>query len=464
MRLYNGVRLLGNGPCLRNVELLDRGVWPMVQFMAKTGMQVDLTHFAIMEQELTRDMDRITESVRSVAGRHINIDSGDQVAKLLFDDLGLKQAHPKMTDSGARESVEDEVLIAIQHDHPVVPMILEYKEFSKLRGTYVRPMPKLARRVAHGEWRMFPNFSTTRVPSGRFACKEPNLLAMPTRTERGKDIRRGFITKPGWTMVSVDQSQIEVRMAAHYSGDPNLIRVYEEEEDVYSDFATSSFNLPDERHQGEDGKWIYPTVDKNAHRRPAKTCVLASIYDVTAGGLLEQMPVICANCNLEATKHTCSKFQPLWNEENCQEQINAFYLRYPGILRDRAVHHKRAMRLGYCWDIWGRLLHVAAVRSVHPWVVSAALREAGNFPYQAGACGTLKLTMAKTMDDLEGGSLLDLVHPLLPLHDELIIECREDLADDVIGLVAYNFETCAPLRVPIKASGGKAPNWGDLEH
>jgi len=96
--------------------------------------------------------------------------------------------------------------------------------------------------------------------------------------------------------------------------------------------------------------------------------------------------------------------------------------------------------------------------------VSAALREAGNFPYQAGACGTLKLTMAKTMDELEGGSLLDLVHPLLPLHDELIIECREDLADDVIGLVAYNFETCAPLRVPIKASGGKAPNWGDLEH
>ena len=464
MRLYNGVRLLGNGPCLRNVELLDRGVWPMVQFMAKTGMQVDLTHFAIMEQALTQDMSAITDYVRDMAGHHVNLDSSDQVAALLFQELGLKQAHPKMTDSGARESVEDEVLTAIQHDHPVVPKILEYKEFSKLRGTYVRPMPKLARRVSHGEWRMFPNFSTTRVPSGRFACKEPNLLAMPTRTERGRDIRRGFITQDGWIYCSIDMSQIEVRAAAHCSRDPNLIRVYENEEDVYSDFATTAFNLPDERHKTEAGKWEYPTIDKLDHRRPSKTCVLASIYDVSAGGLLEQLPIICANCHLDAIKHTCKKFTPLWTEDKAQGLINSFYRQYPGILRDREVHHKRAMRFGYVWDVWGRILHVAAVRSVHQWVVSAALREAGNFPYQALACGLLKLCMAKTMADIEDGGMLDLVHFLLPLHDELILECREDLADDVIGLVVYNFETSAPLRVPIKASGGKAPNWGDLEH
>ena len=187
---YGGVKLLdGAGPCLENVRRIDMNAMPMIQHMARTGLQVDLSHFAKMEVTLVADMDKITEDVRDLTGYYINVDSGDQVSDLLFKKMGLKQARIKMTKSGDRESVEDEVLTAIQHDHPVIPKILEYKEFSKLLGTYVRPMPKLARRVASGKWRMFPNFNTTRVPSGRLSCKEPNLLAMPTRTDRGREIR-----------------------------------------------------------------------------------------------------------------------------------------------------------------------------------------------------------------------------------------------------------------------------------
>src|SRR5580700_663377 len=112
---------------------------------------------------------------------------------------------------------------------------------------------------------------------------------MPSRTERGRDIRKGFTTRSGWVYVSVDESQIEVRLAAHSSGDPGLIRVYEEEEDVYSDFAITAFRLQDTRHKS-DGTWHYPSVGRMEHRYPAKTCILATIYDVSAGGLLEQMP------------------------------------------------------------------------------------------------------------------------------------------------------------------------------
>lgn len=464
-RCYGNVRLLGNGPCLSNIEKLDGNAMPMVIAMAATGLQVDLNHFARMEKELERDLDKITEDVKKLVGFYVNIDSPQQVSEMLFKRLGLKQARPKMTKGGDRESTENEVLVAIQHDHPVVPMLLDYKELSKLLGTYVRPMPKLARKTAFGEWRMFPNFKTTRVPSGRLACSEPNLLAMPTRTERGKDIRKGFIAKDGWRIVSIDESQIEVRIAAYRSQDPGLLHIYANEEDIYSDFAITAFKLQDNRYRDHTlGKWVYPAVHKMNHRYPAKTCILAAIYDVTAGGLLEQMPVVCANCNKEATLHDCQRFRSMWHEGNCQDLLNAFYLRYPGILRMRKEDHRTARRLGYTYDMWGRLLHVAAVHSSLDWVVSRALREVGNFPLQSGAQGTVKLTMGQIQEDIESNNYSDVCHPLLQVHDELLLEVRETEASLIGQHTAYRFETCVDLtNVPIKAAHTHAQTWGDLD-
>jgi len=460
-RLYNGVRLV-DGPCLPNVARIDHGAVPMILSMMSNGMQVDLDHFAKMEKELILDMDRITEEIKSDTGYYCNLNSGDQVADLLFKKLGLQQARFKLTATGSRESVEDEVLTAIQHDHPVVPKIQQYKELSKLKGTYVSPMPALAVRVAKDEYRMFQHLTQTRVPSGRLNCKDPNLLAMPTRTERGRDVRRGFITKPGWKIVSIDYSQIEPRVTAHRSLDNGLLKVYQNGEDIYSDFAIAAFKIKDQRYQDHSGKWQYPGVEKMAHRYPAKTCVLATFYDVTAKGLLEQMPVVCANCNKVADKHDCGRFRSLWNENKCQDLINSFYLKYPGVLDMRAEDHRRVRQKGYLWDMWGRVLHVAAIRSVLKWVVSASLREAGNFPIQSGAQGCIKLGMATTQDDLENGHLMEVIHPLLQLHDELLFEAREDIVEDLGQLVVDRFETGVPLAVPIRAGVAVADTWGDL--
>lgn len=425
-------------------------------------MQVDLEHFRRMEKILIEDMDRITEEVKTMTGQYVNLDSGDQVSALLFKKLGLKQARPKLTKSQDRESVENEVLVAIQHDHPVVPKLLAFKELSKLKGTYVSPMPKLAQKGADGKWRMFPKLGDTRVPSGRLNCKEPNLLAMPNRTERGRQICEGFITDDDWILVSIDESQIEPRVVAHRSGDPSLQAVYFNEEDIYSDFAIAAFKLKDERHQDVLGKWQYPGVDKKLHRFPSKTCILAAIYDVTNIGLLEQMPTVCKNCGKEATLHDCAVFAPLWNENNCQDILNAFYQKYPYILRMRQQDHDRARRFGYIWDEWGRILHVTAVRSVLEWVVSAALRETGNFPIQSTAQGTVKLVMAQSEDDRQEMKLTPLVRPLLQIHDELLYECHKSVADDWAGHVAYRFENCVQLDVPIKAGTAQAHNWGSM--
>lgn len=469
-RLYNGVRVFYDspGPSPDNVRRLDMGAMPMICYMQQNGLQVDVPHFQRMRVDLTRDMEAITEQVHTITGHYLNLDSGDQVADLLFKKMGLKQARVKMTPSGDRESVAEEVLVPIKHEHPVISKILDFKELSKLRGTYVEGILECIQYSkdggdrAHRVHRVYPNFKTTRVPSGRLSCAEPNLLAMPNRTARGRDIRKGFICPDGWVYVSVDESQIEVRLAAHCSGDESLIRVYENEEDIYSDGATAFFSLKDERHQDATG-WHYPTVHKQDHRFPAKTCILASIYDVSPPGLLEQMPVICKTCRLPAEKHTCGRFIPLWNEENCGQLIAAFYRKYPGILSDRRVHHQRARRHAMVWDMWGRLLHVGAVRSVLPWVAGAALRECGNFPYQSGAQGTIKLTMAQVWDDIVGMGMLEVVQPALQIHDEILFVCREDMAEDIIELVVHRFENCVKLRVPIKASGAKANTWGDIE-
>lgn len=750
---YGGVKYLnGLGPSMRNVALLDGNARPLIQLMGRTGMIVDLAHFSKMEVELNQDLERLTEEVRDITGHYINLGSGDMKSDLLFKKLGLKQARRVMTTSGSRESVENEVLVAMQHQHPVVGLMLEYAELDKLRGTYVVPMPRLARRTKFGEWRMFPNITTTRVVTGRYAAKEPNLLAMPSRTEKGRDIRKGFIPRPGWVYISCDMclhpdtkvetlrgskkiseieigepiltyregqikygrltrsvsvhkklaykvtfdngesviashdhrwptqqrqrrgksqqvvkitrdlkpgdsmlacreslndghktwyshsnrvytvqhrlvaeaflgplpfehhthhkngnpgdnrpenleylpipehvsrhskesyktqdhtyrvfrlrqglqkrrsyngtanpnsrlseaqhgairrlivednfsardiadyfgieysyardlvlrhlgnknhkvvsvepvgfqpmhsitvepdhnyvlscgvvtmnSQIEPRVAAHRSKDTNLLKVYWENQDIYSDFATPAFKLEDKRYLGEDGVWKYPTVDKIKHRYPAKTCVLASIYEVTNTGLLEQMPVICHNCGKESKEHThehsCKNFVSEWHEDNCQDLINAFYIRYEGLIRMRKEDNRRALAKGFLWDDFGRILHTTAVRSVHPWVVSAALREASNMPIQGTSAGILKLATAKFYSYLESNnySLLDVLEPHLPIHDELLVSAREDVAEEIGELIADCFCSTVKLDVEIKAEYATAESWGHLK-
>lgn len=456
--------MLGEGPSMRNVARLDAGALPMVHAMQTRGIQVDLTHFATMERVLIQDMERITTEVQAVAGHYVNLASGPQVSTFLFKELGLTQARVKFTKSGDRESVENEVLVAIQHQHPVVAKILEFKTLDKLRGTYVVPIPKLAKRTAFGTWRIYPRFKTTRIPSGRFAAADPNLLAMPNRTKRGKEVCKGFITAPGWKFVSCDLSQIEPRVVAHRSQDPNLMAVYHNKEDIYSDLAIPAFKLADSRYQDDDG-WHYPSVDKEKHRRPSKTTTLASIYRVTNKGLAEQMPVICKHCGVASVDHLtegCTTFESLWNEDNCQDIINAFYLRYSRISTMQRIDDARARKFGYVWDEFGRLLHITAVRSVHEWVVSAALREGGNMPVQGTATGCLKLSMAQIQDELANGVYGSIWYPLLPIHDEILSEVRESEAEEIGEYICEVFRNCVRFRVPLEAEWAISDTWGQL--
>jgi DNA polymerase-1 len=427
---------------------------------------IDPDHFANMERILTEDMDSIIEKVRSDTGYYCNLGSGDQVSELLFNKLGLKPAKSKPTPGGGRESVAFEALVGIQHQHPTVSDCIEYKEIEKLRGTYARPIPKLAKRVRFGEYRLYPNLGTTRIPSGRLNCKEPNLLAIPNRTDRAKLLCKGFITKPGWVLISVDESQIEPRIVAHRSKDQGLIDIYNNQEDIYSDFAIAAFKLPDKRYRDKNGKWKYPGVDKDRHRFPSKTCTLASLYEVSGLGLSEQMPVVCNNCNKQSKDHdnkTCKSFSSLWTEDRCQDLINSFYMKYQNVLKMRMKDHHIAKKHALIWDDWGRILHVQAVRSILPWVVSSALRQAGNFPIQSTAQGTIKIAMSKIQQELTEWRVMgELYNPLLQIHDEILGEVREDYAEEIGTYKKDVFENTVRLIVPIKAEYATSMTWGEL--
>jgi DNA polymerase I-like protein with 3'-5' exonuclease and polymerase domains len=288
---------------------------------------------------------------------------------------------------------------------------------------------------------------------------------MPNRTDWGRKVCEGFICKPGWTFLSVDESQIEPRIAAHRSCDERLKNVYFNVGDIYSDYAITGFRLPDKRYKDDQG-WHYPGVDKKRHRFPSKICILASIYDVTGAGLQVQMPVVCANCSNEVKEHDCGKFSPLWTENACQDLINNFYLTYPGLIDMKRMDHARMRKYAYVWDEWGRILHVAAVRSVLSWVVSAALREGANMPIQGTAQGTMHLCQAIIDDDFNRIGLYDpgLLEPHLQIHDEFLFSCRQDIADEIGGLVKEVIENCGGLKleVPIKASIAKAEVWGKM--
>lgn len=443
-RVHGGVRLI-DGPSVANVKRLDSNALPWIEAATSIGIQVDVDHFHNLAHTFSLEMEEITENVRTQTGQYCNLGSPQQVSELLFKKLRLKQARKKLTTSGDRESSDSEVLDLIKHEHPVIPLILSHRECGKLKGTYCEPIIRYARKCSDNTFRLFQNFKHTRVPTGRYSMSEPNLLAIPARSERGRKIRNGFITKPGWKIVAVDMSQIEPRVAAHRCNSRQLIEIYENEADLYSEFALEAFKLDKTKYKNENGKWVYPAVHPDNHRFPSKTCVLASLYDVSAPGLLSQMPI-----------------NKGWNEIKCQDLLNSFYLKFPEILQTRKIDHNRAKQHLMVWDMWGRILHTPGVKSALPYVVSESLRSLGNHPYQSGAAGILKLTMASTHALWEGCGLQEVIHPLLPVHDELIFETREDLASEWIATISREFEESVKLRVSIKCSGSSADNWGLL--
>lgn len=414
---------------LRQALEMDLAVVPILCCMMEVGMLVDREHFSMLTEVFNDQLRDTLSRIESLAGGSCNPSSGDQVANLLFGKLGLGAR--RKTKSGKRYTTDDKALETLRHAHPVVPLILDYRELTKLKGTYSEKLPTFI--AADG--RIHPNLSLTRVPSGRLACEDPNLLAIPVRTELGRLIRAGFIAPPECVLASFDLDQIEMRVMAHESRDERMLQAYRDGLDIHTQTASLMFKT----------KIKNVTVEQRHH---GKQVGFGIINGITALGLLDQMFLRGATD---------------WDEADCQRLLDKYLVEvYPGVGRMFERTWAECRSQGFVRDLWGRLRYLPGVHSTIPKVKAEAERQATNHKIQGGAQGIIKLAMKGIWD-----YWLNEYHewdPLLQVHDELLFEMGTDVArgkvpNDILNIM----ESIDVLDVPVRAHYKVADNWGSLK-
>lgn len=455
IRLSNGCRFPFPRPSLVNVRRLDMAALPWILEANRNGILIDPTVFAALDTETALEENRIGAEIDTMAGYHLNPESGDQVANLFFDKLGLTHAGMRLTPTGDRYSTEADVLSGLRGQHPLVDLVLEHRELDKLRTTYILTLPS----QAGPDGRVRTTFKATTARTGRLAAENPNLMNIPVRGKWGPKIRSGFIARPGCLLVSSDLSQIEMRMAAHESRDANLSKVFFDSLDIHTFTAINLFHLDAAKildlvkrsDAGDLAPWEEQTLRefKFKHRLPAKTLSFAVLYGVSPKGL--QLQILAAG-------------GPMLSVEDCQDYIDRWWSVYPGVRAWMELQHSRAKRYGMVWDQFGRHRYVPEVKSVIGRVIGEGLRQAGNHPVQSGSQGILKTAMHEQlalMDYFLGYG--EVCAPLLQIHDETIWEVGAAVAHDFAQMSQFIFENCVPLEVPVLASGDVAETWGSIK-
>lgn len=435
-----------------NVGLLDMGLLSAVSDMMQTGMLIDTSRvakFGNKVKDLKFEVEsKILKEIGEARYYHpkwtkgvFNPGSNDQVADLLYNDLGVPTKGVKKTKSGAFKTDKGQ-LEKIKEEHPVIPLLLQHSSLSKMISAFVEPLP----RMIGSDGRLRPTIKVTRTETGRLACAKPNLQQIPVRLEfgddkipLGKEFRKCFIPADGCMLVSVDQSQIEMRWMAHESGDPLLSECFQTGGDIHMNVAVSYMGKPADQ------------ITK-MERGLAKNVGFGVLYGITAPGLLEQIL-----SRVPVSEHH------KWNVEECERFIEEWYANYPLVLEQQKQYRTTALRYGYIWCAWGRIRMTPGVRSRHPHIIQKTLREVVNMPIQSGAGGACKLGIIDSYPTLcairEQGVTCN---PLMQIHDELLMEVREDIAIDVGNIVREKFCSGIKLDVPIESDVEVGYDWGDM--
>ena len=436
-RCYNGVRIM-DWPSPHNVRRLDMGALPMLHEFHRHGVLLDQEHFRNLESKVREELAQSLARCWREGGRQFNPGSPDQVAQLLFEDMALKPVLGTKRTGGGKISTDADTLKQMRHE-PVVDAILKYRELAKLKGTYIDTMPGMV----GPDGRLRTTFRHTNAATGRLSSEEPNLQNIPTRTELGKQIRHGFVAGKGNVLASIDLSQIEMVVAGDISQDRLLCQAFRERVDIHTMTAMLAFQLPDDAPTWPDFK------DK--YRLPAKTVGFGILYGQTPEGAQE---------NIIAQG---GSYRPLGEIEAL---IGNWFRVYDGVHRWMQQQYARVRRYGMAWDSFGRARIIPEGRSVIPRVQAAGLRQAGNMPIQATAQGIIKLAMAEIQDWVtvyRSWYPNEIIWPLLQIHDELIFELSEPVAEEWCELCKNIMTSAVRLTVPVGASAALGHSWGELK-
>ena len=396
----------------------DLPLIPVLYKMEEKGMLIDRAYFAKLKDEYTEIVNGLEKEIWKLAGKEFNVNSPVQLSEILFTDLGLPTKGIKKTTRGYSTGAKE--LDKLKDEHPVIPKLIEYREAAKLLSTYIIPMPDLADK----EDRIHTTFTQNVTATGRLSSLNPNLQNIPVRTEEGKRIRTGFIAPEGKVLVSADYSQFELRLAAILSGDQALIDDFNNDIDIHTKTASEAFHVP------------ISEVTKT-QRRAAKVINFGVLYGMSVKGLSD------------ATGMSVPEAKVFID--------NYFKLRAP-IKKKLEDILKQAREEGYVETYFGRRRPTPDVKSPNFLIRQAAERAAANMPIQGTEADLMKRAMIEVDKALPKGADL-----IMQVHDSLIVECDEKIADDVAKILKEKMEAVAPeLKIKLAVEISKGKNWGEL--
>jgi DNA polymerase-1 len=417
-RLEAEMTNLGVDYLFHEIELPLAGV---LADMESEGVAIDVPYLKDMQDELGAQLAAIESEVEQVAGQKFNLSAPQQLAKVLFEDLRLPVG--KRTKTGY--STDADTLEALRDKHPIVGLILEHRQLSKLKSTYVDSLPQLVDPLSG---RVHTSFGQASTATGRLSSSNPNLMNIPIRTELGQRIRRAFKAgRPGHVMVSADYSQIELRIAAHLSGDPKLLGAFAAGQDIHTATAAAVFGIPIE------------SVDPN-QRRLAKVANFGSIYGQGEYGLSQQLGI---------------------TGDVAREFLAQYWSTYASLKEYLDGVRKKAREEGFVVSETGRRRAIPDLRSPNFQLRSAAERMAINFPMQSLAADIIKIAMVRLQREIEADQIEGRM--LLQVHDELLFEVPESEVDQFAEKVPRIMTGAYELETGIEVETKVGPNWADMK-
>lgn len=396
---------------------------PVLAKMERAGMLVDPDRLRSLSEGLATQITEVERSIRDLAGDEtFNIGSPMQLSHVLFDVMGLPTKGLKKTKRGYY-STNAKVLSDLARDHEIVRLILDWREKSKIKSTYLDTLGPLRR----GDGRVHTTYNQTITATGRLSSSDPNLQNIPTRSELGRTVKTAFSAGEGSVFLAVDYSQIELRLLAHLSGDEHLVRAFNEGEDFHAETAARVFGVPVSE--------VTPDL-----RSRAKAVNFGIVYGQQAYGLSQSLHISMAEA---------------------RDMIDRYYEAYPGVrtFLDNVV--ARAKQTGYAETMYGRRRHIPELKAKNPQLRGFGERTAMNHPMQGTAADIIKIAMARVSRRLEEEGFA--AHMILQVHDELDFECPVDEVERLTDMVQDVMEHVVDLRVPLIAEASTGVTWADAK-
>ncbi|OIN96940.1 DNA polymerase I [Candidatus Desantisbacteria bacterium CG1_02_38_46] len=401
----------------KNVEM------PLIEVLAQMeidGIKIDTDYLVELGKRLETDIGKISHKIYNLAGEEFNINSPKVLRQILFEKLKLPP--DRKTKTGYSTDVDVLKKLAVKHELPA--NLLDYRQLTKLKSTYVDALPKLLNSLTG---RVHTSFNQTGTVTGRLSSSEPNMQNIPVKTEIGREIRRVFIPEDGWLFISADYSQIELRVLAHLSSDENLVESFKQDEDIHLRTASEIFGLP---------------IDKvnNSMRNRAKVVNFGIVYGMSSFGLSQELGI---------------------SKDESQVYIDTYFLKYHGVARYIREILKDAGGKGYVRTLLGRIRYTPSITSQNRTVRQMAERTAINSPIQGTASDLIKLAMVNIYRQLDDKGLKTRI--LLQIHDELLFESPLDEVEQACKLIEKEMREVYKLKVPLKVDIKKGSNWRDLK-